>query len=181
MQELNPLYRWFTIPLLGPGRRTKLYTYRGLTRKEIRISSTKKNQTDSEDYILTCCVPGEDISTMLGGTSLRLLEEIYKASGLTKDEIPLLAAVDWLKDPYGRYEAAAVISLPNISLEHLDTCDPSYYYRYVLCGKIVFEKMFGMSPDKAFGEEEGSGEITTKSESFPGTNNNTFTWKKSKK
>lgn len=157
---LNPKFKWYKINLMGTSRQKVDYYFRGLTATEKRIFARRreKNVFAGELYLLQTAVAnqGIDWNEVFVGVANKLSEEIAKASGLIaaeEDESvpPILEEIsEYLKTPVGAQEAAAVLSVPGLKLEHLHDCDPWYYYWYLLVGQIAFYMIFRRTPEELF-------------------------------
>jgi len=151
-------FRWYTIQLKDQNQSMTDFVFRGVTREELRASGTKPTTYDGELYILKQCVVNKiDWGAQLYYTVQRILEEIYKYSGLTEEALTLKEAHAWLTSPTGLIEGVACTMISGCSLESLHNADPSYYAYYCLLGKMMFETTYGMPVDQAFGMEGAEG------------------------
>jgi hypothetical protein len=156
MAELNQRYKWYKInlPCYSPDEKVD-FVFRGATRRELGMAGQLPDLYQSENYILTHCVANQlDWENVLGGSALKVLVEIQKLSGVDATGEVFKKSLIWMKDPDGALEAAAIVTIPSCTGEYLDTCDPEYYARTLLLGKLIFEFTFKMSPMQAFGDEK---------------------------
>ena len=159
--DLDRRYRWFKIQLLNSRRKLVPYIFRGLTREEIRIAGTKPGQNEADTYALSVCVKGRrNWDAELFGVTKKLLDEIYRISGITEEALTFKEAVSWMETPEGLIEAGAVGFVAGCSLRELYTCDPSDYAKYVVLGKFLFQSMTGKKIDELFGTPEAQDTAT---------------------
>lgn len=148
---LDHRYRWYKIELTDEFLKPCTYYFRGLTVRELRISGSKLTTFDAESYILeTLVLPQKPWDTMVAGTPLKILKEIYKYSGLTEEGLNFAEAIDWIHSEQGAMEAAAVVMIPSCTPNELETCDPFHYAKYLTVAKLQFESLYGRSIEEAF-------------------------------
>ena len=158
--NLDRRYRWFKIQLPNSKKKLVSYIFRGLTREEIRLAGTKSGQNESDTYALQMCVLGNrNWEIELYGVTKRLLDEIYRVSGITEEALTLKEAVAWMETPEGLIEAGAVGFVAGCSLRELYNCDPADYAKYVMLGKFLFQS--GKKIDDLFGTPETQDAATT--------------------
>ena len=149
--ELDPKYRWYKICLKDEKYNPCVYYFRGATSKELRIAGTKETTFEAETFLLDKVVlPKKDWNTMLGGVGMKLLQEIYKYSGLSEDQVTFQEAINWIQSENGAMEAAAVAMIPSCTPDVLETCDPFIYAKFLIMGKFQFESMYGIPVEQAF-------------------------------
>lgn len=153
--NLDKRYRWFKIQLPNSRRKLINYVFRGLTRDEIRVAGTKQGQNEADTYALSVCVQGRrNWDSELFGVTKKLLDEIYRISGITEEALTFKEAVAWMETPEGLIEAGAVGFVAGCSLRELYTCDPADYAKYCMLGKFLFQSMTGKKIDELFGTPE---------------------------
>jgi hypothetical protein len=149
--ELDPRYRWYRINLKDENKGRCYYYFRGATAKELRVAGSKIDVFDSETYILDKVVyPKRDWNKMLGGVAMRLLQEIYRFSGLNDEQLTFQEAINWIQSENGAMEAAAVAMVPSCTPDVLENCDPFVYAKFLMMGKFQFESMYGIPVEQAF-------------------------------
>jgi len=161
-QILDPRYRWYKINLKDEKFQPCTYYFRGATSKELRIAGSKETTFEAETFILSKVVlPTKDWLEMLGGVAMKLLQEIYKYSGLTEEQITFQEAVNWIQSENGAMEAAAVAMIPSCTPDVLENCDPFHYAKFLIMGKFQFESMYGVPVEQAFlpSEEKADSDI----------------------
>lgn len=162
--ELDPRYRWYKVSLPVVQEKNKKHVvgkkdfyFRGLTCREIRIAGYKPDKYQAEDYVLSTCVldPPNNWDYQLAYTTLQLIKEIYKCSGIDDEAVTFTEAYGWISDEVGLLEAIAVAMIPSVTLELLENCDPFNYAKYLAIAKFQFETMYGIPIQDAFktGEE----------------------------
>lgn len=149
---LQPNHRWFKIKLKDSTGKIVDFYFRGVTSNELRVAGTKEDLFASESYILSCCVlSNEDWeTTAFVGTAKILLNEIYKISGLTDEDLPMKEAARWISDERGSAEAVAITMIPSLDLQTLQNCNQFDYAKYLLVGKLMFESLYNIPVEQAF-------------------------------
>lgn len=148
---LDSKFRWYKIRLKDENLKPLDYYFRGVTTKELRVAGTKESTFEGEQYLLSKAVlPEKDWNTMPAGVAAKLLQEIYKFSGLTEEGITFGEALNWMQSENGALEAAAVAMIPSCTPDLLENCDPFIYAKYLIMGKFQFETMYGIPVEQAF-------------------------------
>lgn len=151
MNSLDSRYRWYRIKLKDENLQYCDFYFRGATAKELRIAGSKETTFDAETYLLSSLVlPKKDWITMVGGTATKLLNEIYRFSGLTEEQITFTEAVNWIQSENGALEAAAISMIPSCTPDILENADPFQYAKFLMMGKFSFESMYGVPVEQAF-------------------------------
>lgn len=144
-------FRRFKINLGG-----QVFIYRGLSQKELRVAATK-DAIAAESFVLNTCVEGNhNWDEMLAGVPGRLLNEIYKISGLSEEGLPVKEAIEWINSDAGGAEAMALSMVNGLTLETLDNCCPFDYSKYLILGKYLFETLYGRPAEEVFLRNRGA-------------------------
>lgn len=155
MENLDRRFRWFRLRLLDWNRKFRYFYFRGLTSREINIGSSKSTDFDRICFILETTVKGvEDWEGMPGGSCLRLLREIYRVSGLDEHYFTFQEAVKWQESDEGQLEIRALQCIPGLTLEILETCDPTTRAKYLLAAKQIFEDTYQIALSKMRGGQD---------------------------
>jgi hypothetical protein len=151
MPELDSKYRWYKIVLKDENFHPCEYYFRGLTSKELRVAGSKETTFEAETHILEQIVlPKKDWLNMLGGVAMKLLQEIYRYSGLSEEQLTFSEAINWIQSENGSMEAAAIAMIPSCTPDILENCDPFHYAKFLVMGKFQFETMYGIPVEQAF-------------------------------
>jgi hypothetical protein len=149
--QLDPRYRWYRVRLKDEFLQPCDYYFRGVTAKELRIAGSKETTFEAETYLLEQTVlPRKDWNSMLGGVAMKLLQEIYRFSGLSEEQVTFQEAINWIQSENGAMEAAAVAMIPSCTPDVLENCDPFIYAKFLMMGKFQFESMYGIPVEQAF-------------------------------
>lgn len=149
--NLDSRYRWYKITLKDEKLNPCDYYFRGVTSRELRIAGSKETTFEAETYFLDQAVlPKKNWEIMLGGVAMKLLQEIYRYSGLNEEEYTFQEAINWIQSENGAMEAAAIAMIPSCTPDVLENCDPFQYAKYLLMGKFQFESMYGIPVEQAF-------------------------------
>lgn len=139
---------------------------------QVAIIKSKDDPFEGEKYILNLAVsPKVDWDNEIAGVVDTLLSKILDISGidpipnrsLQEGEVYLTSidkeVIEFFKSDYGAMALAAISTIPGLTLEQLDNCDPLYRKKYLLAGSIVFNRMFQTTPEEVFSnlfnEEQG--------------------------
>ena len=153
--SLDRKFKWFKVSLKDTYNTRKDFIFRGATRRELKVYNDclQANNPDSADILLNSCIQNCDNSKdLLPGTFETLLNLVIKHTGGGEDDVPFNKAKSWLESETGSFEAAAVMALPGLTFDILYDSDPIDYYRYLLIGKQLFERIFQINPSEAFKE-----------------------------
>lgn len=157
--ELDPKYRWYKIVLKDENFQPCTYTFRGVTAKELRVAGTKATTHEGEQYLLSKVVyPQKNWDTMLAGVCNKLLQEIYKYSGINEEGLTFVEAVNWIQSENGAMEAAAIAMIPSCTPDVLENCDAFQYAKFLIMGKFQFESMYGIPVEQAFMPRQPEGQ-----------------------
>jgi hypothetical protein len=154
-------YRWFRATFKNQKTsETRDYHFRGFTVAERRRAGSLELSAEAEIFLLECCVHEQpDWWVEDRAIVLRLFKEICYVSGWSAEGIPLVQANDWIEDEIGMQEAKAVATIQGLTIEHLDTCDPLNYFKYLKLGNVLWERITQERQQEAPGPPPGTPKV----------------------
>jgi len=143
--------RYHKVSILGED-----YTYRLLTRKELRelVDQSKDDPTLFEDLVCALCIvewpPGYTcIDDCLAGIPITLCEKIMLDSGYSGGESAVVSqfeanAVEWAKTPESRIVSLICFCMPMLSKDAVENLDPEDFYYYAAMAQLIARGLYGM-------------------------------------